>query len=179
MARSRTIRVYPDGDVWVVKKADSSKASAIRNTQREAYEAARNIALNQNLSITVCGPDGRIQRVVSPREARDNNCFITTACVKYYGLSDDCYQLETLRKFRDTYLSESSRNKVLVKQYYSIAPRLVELLESDKNRKNLFNRIFEKINLACIAVEQKKFSKAKSIYQEAIVYLLNYFKNVL
>ncbi len=180
MAGKKLIWVYPSGDVWVVKKGSrTSKASAIRNTQKEAYEAARNIALNQNLTIMVCGPDGRIQKKVSPREARDNNCFITTACVNYYGLSDNCYQLKTLRKFRDSYLSESVDKQALVEQYYAIAPRLVELLEKDKNREKLFEQIFEKINAACFAIKEKKFEEAKNIYQDAVIHLLSYFNNVL
>ena len=178
MATRKIIWVYPSGDVWVVKKAGTSKASAIRNTKREAYDAARNIALNQNLTIKIKDTDGSL-RNVSPRDAKDKNCFITAACVKYYGLSDNCYQLKTLRKFRDGYLSESSSNKILVEQYYLIAPRLVELLESDSNKKNLFGEIFGKINAACSAIEQRKFEEAKVIYQDAVFYILNYFKGVL
>lgn len=179
MPRKKSIWVKPDGDVWIVKKEGATKASAIRNTQREAYEAARNIALNQNLSITVCRPDGSIQRIVSPREARDNDCFITTACVRYYGLSDNCYQLATLRKFRDGYLSETPENKILIQQYYSIAPLLVNQLESDINRNKLFADIFQKINLACSAIEKREFAQAKKIYCDVILFLLNNFKNVL
>ena len=178
MAKSNIIWVYPSGDVWVVKKAGTSKASAIRNTKKEAYDAARNIALNQNLTIKIRDTDGSL-RNVSPREAKDSNCFITTACVKYYGLSDECYQLKILRKFRDGYLSESPKNKILIEQYYSIAPRLVKLLESDKNKKYLFDEIFARINLACAAIEQKEFPKAKAIYKEAVLYLVRKFKNVL
>ena len=114
MARRRSIWVLPDGDVWIAKKEGASKASAIRNTKEEAYQAARNIALNQNLDIIIKDANNKIQKRLSPREARDNNCFITTACVKYYGLKDNCYQLEILRKFRDGYLLKSDSNKDLV-----------------------------------------------------------------
>ena len=86
-----TIRVYPDGDVWVVKKDGNTKASAIRNTQREAYIAAREIALNQGLSITVHSPNGQIQKVVNPQDrASEDGCFITTACVQAKGLKEKC-----------------------------------------------------------------------------------------
>jgi hypothetical protein len=128
MAKRKTIWVYPSGEVWVVKKDGTSKASAVRNTKREAYDAARNIALNQNLTIKIKDSDGSLKNI-SPRQARDNNCFITTACVKYYGLNDNCYQLKTLRKFRDTYLLKSHENALLVGQYYCIAPNLVMLLK--------------------------------------------------
>ena len=132
--------------------------------------------MNQNLTIKLRDVD-RSLKTISPREARDNNCFITTACVKHYGLSDDCYQLNTLRKFRDGYLSKSDANKTLIHQYYSIAPNLVNLLESDINRNHLFNEIFLKINRACAAIEKRKFENAKKIYSDAVVNLLRYFKN--
>ena len=50
---AKTIRVFKDGNAWVAKKDNTTKASAIRNTQKEAYLAARNIALNQGSTITV------------------------------------------------------------------------------------------------------------------------------
>lgn len=31
-----------------------------------------------------------------------SGCFLTSACVKYKGLSDDCKELTELRQFRDT-----------------------------------------------------------------------------
>ncbi len=174
----RTIRVYPDGNVWVVKKDGHEKASAVKNTKAEALKAARTIAINQNLTVAVHGKDGKIQRTWNPEEGEpDGNCFLTTACVKYYGLKDDCYQLQTLRKFRDGYLSESAQNKILIQEYYSKAPRLVELLKVDKRKEKLFQEIFRKINLACEAIESRKLSQAKKIYKEAVVHLLNYFKN--
>lgn len=177
MSKQNVIWVYPSGDVWVVKKAGTSKASAIRNTKKEAYDAARNIALNQNLNIKIREANGSL-RNVTPKQARDNNCFITTACVKYYGLGDNCYQLKTLRKFRDEYLSKSSENSLLVDQYYSVAPRLVIQMESDRNKGSLYKTVFEKINAACSAIESKRFEEAKSIYKEAVFYLLNYFKGI-
>jgi hypothetical protein len=177
MARNKTIRVYPEGNVWVVKKDGAARASAIENTKVEALQAARNIALNQNLTVIVHGKDGRIQRTWNPEEGEPKgNCFLTTACVKYYGLKDDCYQLQTLRKFRDEYLLESSEDQILVKKYYSIAPLLVDLLEIDSNRDILFERIFERINSACAAIQSEKFFKAKRIYQKTVLELLTHFK---
>ena len=51
-------------------------------------------------------------------------CFITTVCCEYKGLADDCEELTILRKFRDTYVP-----KQLVKEYYKIAPKIVEIIK--------------------------------------------------
>ncbi|MHB8260358.1 MAG: DUF2188 domain-containing protein [Bacteroidia bacterium] len=173
----RTIRVYKNGNVWVAKKDGTSKASAIRNTQKEAYLAARNIALNQGLTITVYYPTGGIKSVINPQnKSEENNCFLTTSCVKYFGLPDDCYELQTLRKFRDNYLLKSSGGRELVQQYYSIAPSLVKKLERNFDRKNLFEEIFYEIKKACKAIENKEFERAKIIYEQAVSRLFNHFK---
>ncbi len=177
MAKYKTIRVYPDGQLWVVKKDSASKASALRDTKDDALRIAREIAINQGLTIIIHGKDGRIQRSVTPEESSSNdNCFITTACVNYYGLDDKCYQLQTLRKFRDTYLKRSSGDRALIKKYYEVAPTIVELIKLDSNRKILFEEIFRKINSACFAIENNKLNQAKIIYIEAVSRLIQYFK---
>lgn len=173
----RTIRVYKSGDVWVAKKDGTTKASAIRNTQKEAYLAARNIALTQGLTITVYHPTGGIKAVINPQnKSEEGNCFLTTSCVKYFGLADDCHELEILRKFRNDYLLKSSKGRKLVQQYYFIAPTLVKRLENDPNRKNLFKEIYQEIKKACEAIENSEFEKAKIIYQQAVSRLFIYFK---
>lgn len=170
----KTIRVYRDGDVWVAKKDGTTKASAIRNTQKEAYLAARNIALNQGLTITVYYPTGGIQKVVHPKEkGAESDCFITTACVKYYNLSDDCYELNTLRNYRDTYLVESAEGKALVKQYYAIAPELVKKMTADPNRDILFKSIFDQIRQACLLIDSGKYDCAKMKYISVVTELVS------
>jgi len=176
---AKTIRVYKDGQVWVAIKDGASRASTVKNTQREAYLAAREIALNQGLTITVYHPTGGIKAVINPKNREEeNNCFITTSCVKYFGLKDDCYELQTLRKFRDNYLLKSLEGQVLVQQYYSIAPSLVRKLEADPNKKQLFDNVFSQIQTFCQAIENKEFEKAKILYKNAVTHLFNYFKSV-
>ncbi|MCC7302803.1 MAG: DUF2188 domain-containing protein [Bacteroidia bacterium] len=171
-----TIRVYPDGDVWVVKKDGNSKASAIRDTQREAYLAAREIALNQGLSITVHGPNGQIQKVVNPQDRASNDgCFITTACVKAKGLPDNCYELETLRKFREEYVRLLPEGSLLLKQYKTIAPQIVKLLKKQKDKKMVYDSLYVKISLACIFIERNENEKAFEIYCSTVRELSSHF----
>jgi len=177
MAKYKTIRLYPDGQVWVVKKDTAAKASAVKNTKEEALRVAKEIATNQGLTIIIHGKDGKIQRTYTPEEKEpDDNCFITTSCTKYYGLGDNCYELKTLREFRDSYLMKTTLNRILVKQYYEVAPNLVTLLESSKNKKKLYKTIFKKINQACLAIESGNKTTAKAIYKDTILYLMKYFK---
>ena len=45
-------------------------------------------------------------------------CFLTTACVQYAGLEDDCEELTIMRNFRDDYLLRQDSGKQLVEEYY-------------------------------------------------------------
>jgi hypothetical protein len=174
---ARTIRVYKDGQVWVAKKDGTNRASAVKNTQREAYLAARAIALNQGLTITVYYPTGGIKAVINPRnKGEEGDCFITTSCVKYFGLPDNCYELQILRKFRDNYLLKSKKGQELVFQYYLLAPAIVTRMEHARQKKLLFKEVFLQIRQACNAIEKKEFSKATRIYKDAVLYLVNYLK---
>lgn len=174
---AKTIRVYKSDNVWVAKRDGASKASIVKSTQRDAYLAAREIALNQGLTITVYHPNGGIRAVINPKNREEeSNCFITTSCVKYFGLNDNCYELQTLRKFRDTYLLKSIEGKNLVKEYYLLAPTVVEKLEAHRQRKILFTKVFKQIQKACRAIESKNYEDATGIYKRAITYLFNYFK---
>ena len=52
-------------------------------------------------------------------------CFFTTATVETLGLSDDCWELRTLRGFRDGPLARTAEGRALTLRYYAEAPRLV------------------------------------------------------
>ena len=172
----KSISVVKRGDVWVAIKDGSTRASVVRNTQKEAYLAAKNIALNQDLTITVY-PKGK-KRVIHPKSTDDDDCFITTACIKYYGLNDECEELKTLRFFRDEYMNSTSDNIELVKIYYRIAPNLVKLLNKERNKEEIYKEIYSQIVLSCEAIKRNQFEKAKTIYVDVIKKLLHKYNFV-
>jgi hypothetical protein len=105
----------------------------------------------------------------------DFGCYITTACVKYKGFSDDCYILQTLRNFRDDHMLSSQAGKDAVKLYYETAPDLVNKIESMENAKSLFNSIYHNYLIkAVLEIESGQFKKAESTYTE----LYNFVKDL-
>jgi len=53
-------------------------------------------------------------------------CFLTTAIVTAIGLDDDCWELRTLRRFRDTLLvTGGDKARRMVTDYYAQAPLVV------------------------------------------------------
>lgn len=61
----------------------------------------------------------------------DDVCFVTTACCGGLGLADDCWELRTLRRFRDRYLRFVENGSDEIAQYYDIGPSLTSYLKGN------------------------------------------------
>ena len=68
---ANTIRVYKTAGKWLAKRDGAQRASGRYPTQKDAYIAAREIALNNGLTITVYYPTGGIKAVINPRNANE------------------------------------------------------------------------------------------------------------
>lgn len=62
--------------------------------------------------------------------ASAENCFITTACCEALGLADDCFELRTLRRYRDDVLAARADGPAEIARYYDLAPRLLNRLRT-------------------------------------------------
>lgn len=65
MGKNQHVTPHPDGG-WQVKGAGNSKATARTTTQSDAYNIARDIAINQKSEVVIHRPNGQI---------RDKNSF--------------------------------------------------------------------------------------------------------
>ncbi len=59
MARNQ--HVVPHKDGWAVRGAGSRKVTSIHDTQADAQEAARGIAINQRSEVLIHRPNGQIR----------------------------------------------------------------------------------------------------------------------
>lgn len=59
-------------------------------------------------------------------------CFLTTACCDVLGLPDDCFELRTLRHYRDETLAAMPGGNAAIVAYYSIAPSILDRLPPDE-----------------------------------------------
>ena len=82
----------------------------------------------------------------SPEPKKSGWCFITTAVCEYLGKPDDCFELTTLRNFRDNWLAFQPGGKAEIREYYEIAPRIVEKISASNEK----DYIYEKIRLEYI-----------------------------
>ena len=110
--------------------------------------------------------------VVKKRASKkDEECFLTTACVNYYALADDAYELTTLRAFRDQYMLKRHEGKALVKQYYRVAPLIVSLIKKDKAHRRVYQYIYQCIQKACAEIEQRQYAIAQQTYTALVTHL--------
>ena len=59
------------------------------------------------------------------------------------GKADDCEELTVLRSFRDTYLKSTQEGRALVEEYYSVAPLIVEKINSSDKKEKYYEYIYE------------------------------------
>jgi hypothetical protein len=98
----------------------------------------------------------------------DLMCFLTTACVQYYGLPDDCYELNSLRNYRDRYLMSSKGGTKLVMEYYQVAPVIVGAMQKDDNCREAYSFIYWCVKDACRFIENGKNVQARNIYSNMV-----------
>ena len=80
----------------------------------------------------------------------DSGCFLTSACVQARGLPDDCEELTVLRRYRDGYLLHRTGGEEEVREYYAIAPQIVEAVNAKENAGEIWNRVYEEMVLPCV-----------------------------
>lgn len=91
------------------------------------------------------------------------------ACMKHFSgtFDDNCYELATLRWFRDNFVSKED-----IEHYYAIAPAIVTEIEKNPNCDELYNYIYEHIVRVCVqAIEQGDYHSAYSRYKNSVLAL--------
>lgn len=99
-------------------------------------------------------------------------CYLTSACMYSKGLPDDCYELETLRNFRDTWLKNSEEGQEIIKEYYEVAPKIVSAINETKESKKVYDMLYEKMVQPCVKlIEQKKYKETVHLYRSMTMQL--------
>lgn len=91
-------------------------------------------------------------------------CFLTSACVNYLGKADDCEELTALRAFRDEYMGNTPEGKALVKEYYEVAPKIVEAIDASSDRAGYYEYINEVITRCVKLISEKKYDETQQEY---------------
>lgn len=96
-------------------------------------------------------------------------CYITTAVCEHQKKSDDCYELTTLRNYRDNYLMKTKEGQAIVEEYYNIAPGLVMMINMQRDADNIYQHIYEKYLTSCIHyIEEDKNEECRDLYMQMV-----------
>ena len=104
----------------------------------------------------------------------DSGCFLTSACVQARGLPDDCEELTVLRRYRDGYLRHCPGGEEEIRQYYAIAPQIVEAVNARKDAAEIWARVYEEMVLPCVRMIQSgSMEDAFRLYKDYTLNLPN------
>ncbi len=100
----------------------------------------------------------------SGKKKDDLMCFLTTACVDHYNLADNGYELNTLRRYRDSYLAATETGQQLIKDYYRVSPGIVKRINADAAKTTLYDFVYTQVKKACAEIEKQNYVLAKKVY---------------
>lgn len=101
-----------------------------------------------------------------------SGCYITTAVCEEQGKPDDCYELTAFRGFRDNWLAKQPGGQELIQRYYDTAPAIVEKINRQSNRAELYNYLNETYLSKCLThIEAGENEQCKAIYVAMMEYL--------
>lgn len=99
----------------------------------------------------------------------DSRCYISTACMRSKGLSDNCHELETLRWYRDNILVNTTAGQEDVTQYYELAPKIVAAIDASTAANDYYAEIYEKMIVPCVShIEKGDYSAAYELYKKTV-----------
>lgn len=105
-------------------------------------------------------------------------CFITTAACEFLNKEDDCYELTTLRNFRDHWLAYQPEGENLIKEYYEIAPDIVNNINRSNEKEKIYVKIWNEYLVPCLRfIEEKRFEDCKELYILMVKSLKSNFYN--
>ena len=108
---------------------------------------------------------------------KSNGCYLTSACTEAMQLPDNCYELQTLRKFRDDYVAQTTDGRSMIEEYYETAPEIVDAINATGNGNEIFKGLYAEINEIVSLIENGKSEEAVLAYRILTQSLKNKYLN--
>lgn len=93
-------------------------------------------------------------------------CYLTTACIDAMDLPDNCFELETLRGFRDKVLLPEPSGRKAVEEYYQVAPDIVQGINEQSGSKGVWQSTYRDIRTAIGLIFRGDFNGAFNHYKD-------------
>lgn len=117
----------------------------------------------------LAGPDTKQREPIMQGRAAGEECFLTTACCEALGLADDCFELRTLRRFRDRVMLASEEGTQEVRVYYALAPAIARALSRPENRGRARDLYYRFILPCTVLVRLGCTAQARALYRRMVV----------
>ncbi len=101
----------------------------------------------------------------------NTSCFLTSACVDYYGKPDDCEELTFLRRFRDKQLKQTEEGRRLVEEYYQVAPKIVEKINDGEDKAETYEYIYKTVCECVESIKRERYDETAQLYQSMVLCL--------
>lgn len=135
--------------------------------QNDFYCYKKNDYVNDDVYYSYCRDYSYDDCPIYKCEETSSGCFITTACVYSLNCTDDCLILNTLRRFRDTYMQNKPNGKEEIKDYYKYAPTIVKKIDSTPNKSLIYKNLFEQYIKRCFdLINTGKYESAYHLYSK-------------
>lgn len=96
-------------------------------------------------------------------------CYITTAVCENFGKPDDCYELRTLRSYRDEYLACAPGGQDMIRKYYDVAPAIVKHINQQPQRNEIYESIWTEYLSPCIQmIEKNQLDECRVLYEDMV-----------
>lgn len=100
---------------------------------------------------------------------RKRLCYVTTAVCRSLDKPDECYELRTLRNYRDSFLASSPGGEETIREYYNIAPTIVKRIDRQDNADEIYRSIWNEYLNPCIRlIEDEKLEECRELYTKMI-----------
>lgn len=100
---------------------------------------------------------------------RNTGCFVTSAICDVLGKPDDCYELNVMREFRDTYVKFLPEGGKLIDEYYLKAPKYVAIINSHLEKKQFLTQLYQDyLQPGIAAIENREKEKVLNIYRDML-----------
>jgi hypothetical protein len=124
------------GGLYMIAAAKSLRADMEIGTETVTVLDLDITGIDQAAPAMAVIPD---QNYTPPPETDPNapSCFLTTACCGLMGLPDDCWELQTLRRFRDEVMLRTPDGRADVARYYQLAPAILRAMREAHQERRL------------------------------------------
>jgi len=99
-------------------------------------------------------------------KSKKSGCYITTSCCEAMHLPDDCHELQTLRKFRDGFVSMNQSGRELIEEYYRISQPIIDAINATNDGSIIFRSLYSEIEEIVSLIDNNKPQEAYQYYYD-------------